>query len=58
MARSDDIPSAFLTYLGQRLGKDDDAAAELLGEWLASYEPRQRVERRDLDALSSDELTA
>ena len=40
---SQDAPCDFLTYLEERLKKDRGAAAQLLGEWLASYEP---VERR------------
>jgi len=43
MARMDaDPPSDFLTYLGGRLGKDGEAAAQLLGEWLSTYEPMCR----------------
>jgi hypothetical protein len=34
-----DLPCDFLTYLEWRLGKDEDATARLLGEWLATYEP-------------------
>ena len=30
----------FTTYLGRRLGVDSELAAELLGQWLRSYEPR------------------
>lgn len=33
-----DAPCDFLTHLEERLKKDRRAAAELLGEWLASYE--------------------
>ena len=47
MARLDDPPPDFLTYLEWRLGKDEQATAELLGEWLTTYEPRQRTERPD-----------
>jgi len=43
MAHLDDPPSDFLTYLESRLGKDEPAAAELLGEWLTTYEPRWRT---------------
>ena len=43
MARLDgDAPCDFLTYLEWRLGKDADATAKLLGEWLSSYEPKRR----------------
>ena len=47
MAPLDDPPSDFLTYLESRLGKDEQATAELLGEWLTTYEPRQRTEHPD-----------
>lgn len=30
----------FTTYLGRRLGVDSELAAELLGQWLRTYEPR------------------
>jgi len=35
---SQDAPCDFLTYLEERLKKDRSTAAEMLGEWLASYE--------------------
>lgn len=36
-----DLPCNFLEYLEWRLGEKPDAATRLLGEWLASYEPRR-----------------
>jgi hypothetical protein len=40
----EDVPCDFLTYLQWRLGYDRDATAEMLADWLASYEPRTRRE--------------
>jgi hypothetical protein len=38
-----DLPCNFLEYLEWRLGEKPDAATRLLGEWLASYEPKRAV---------------
>jgi len=46
MVRFDnDPPCNFLAYLEWRLGKDEDATTRLLGEWLATYEPKGHAAR-------------
>lgn len=35
----DEVPCDFALHLAQRLGLDREAAAQVLGEWLARYEP-------------------
>jgi hypothetical protein len=43
MSRSnEDVPCDFLSYLQWRLGSDRDSTAEMLAEWLASYQPQTR----------------
>jgi hypothetical protein len=47
---NEEVPCDFLTYLQCRLGYDRDATAEMLAEWLASYEPltrRENIRPRD-----------
>jgi len=42
---NEEVPCDFLTYLQWRLGYDRDATAEMLAEWLTSYEPQTRREK-------------
>ena len=39
MKRADDDSCDFLAYLEWRLGKDRNATAEILADWLATYQP-------------------
>lgn len=41
-ANPEDVTCDFLSYLEWRLGKDRDATAEMLGEWLAGYKRQRR----------------
>ena len=38
---NEELTYDFLYYLERRLGTDRRATAEMLGEWLASYEPQR-----------------
>ena len=38
-----DLPCNFLKYLEWRLEEKADTTAQLLGEWLANYEPQRAV---------------
>ena len=42
-----DPPCDFLVYLERRLGRDEGATARLLGDWLATYEPKRQLSRDD-----------
>lgn len=40
MTHDAELSCDFLFYLGQRLGKSQEATIQLLGDWLSSYEPQ------------------
>lgn len=61
MTHDAELSCDFLFYLGQRLGKSQEATIQLLGDWLSSYEPQHLLRASSLPpvvTLDDERLSA